>query len=256
MTKKDVNLSVVMVIKDEEFHIGHCLERIKWADEIIILDNGSGDKTREIARKYTKDIFINKSQFNDLLYNKPIEKSKGKWILLVDADEYVTKGLAYEIQTQISTDKCDKKGYSIPFRNLFLGKWLKHGGCYPTYSLRLIRREYASVNKPVHTMFELQKKDVGFLTGHIIHFGEKSIEQRVEKTNRYTTLQVKQRNNQKRIPFLVLQLCLLPFLRFIKMYLLNMGFLDGVHGFIRAQLYMYTWAIVYMKEIEIESNKK
>lgn len=251
-------ISAVMVVKNEEQYIGECLERIKWLDEIVILDNGSTDKTIEIAKKYTKNIFIDTSAFSDLLYNKSIQRAHGEWILLIDADELISPALAREIKKTIMGEDA-AEGYYIPFKHHFLGKWLRYGGCYPSYLPRLAKREKASMQAVIHTPLFVEGR-LGYLKNEIIHLGDKNVYHRVEKTNKYTALQAEQRYKEKRksILFLVLQLSMLPILRFIKMYFVKRGFLDGILGLIRAQLYMYTWFLVYMKEIELTNaqNKK
>lgn len=250
------NISVVMVVKNEEKDIGDCLERIKWADEIVVLDNGSTDKTIEIAKKYTKNIFIDTSEFSDLLYNKPIQRAQGEWILLIDADERISPALAKEIKETIMR-KDAVEGYYIPFKHHFLGKWLRYGGCYPSYLPRLAKREKASMQFVIHSPLCVEGR-LGYLKNEILHIGDKNLYHRVEKTNKYTTLQAEQRYKERRksILFLVSQLSTLPILRFIKMYFVKKGFLDGILGLIRAQLYMYTWFLVYMKEIELINTQK
>lgn len=255
MAKKST-LSVVMVVKNEEEHIGECLKRIQWADEIVILDNGSTDKTIQRALVYTKKIITDVSEFNDLLYNKAIQCAHGTWILLIDPDEHLSEELQTEIQRVIDEDSAKYNGYYIPFKHFFLGKWLRYGGWYPSYLLRLIRREYASVGSEIHGTFTLPKEETGFLKGHILHYGDVSIEQRVRKMNLYSNLDAK-RLGEEKTRITLFTLFFPAFFRGFKSYVLRRGFLDGKRGFIRAVLLFYTTFLAYAKcyETSLDEGK-
>lgn len=249
-------LSVIIITKNEEANIADCLKSISQiASEIIIVDSKSMDKTIAIAKKFTNKIITGKFQNFKEKRELGLKNATCDWILFLDADERISSELAQEINEKI-TAKDGADGYYIPFRNFFLGKWLRYGGWYPEYHLRLARRKKASIENPIHETLYVDGK-VEYLQNHIIHIGDKSLSHRVQKTNRYTTMQAEQRSQEKK-PFmlLILMLCLMPILRFIKIFFFKKGFLDGMHGFIRAYLYMYTWFFVYMKEIEIKENEK
>ncbi len=242
-------ISAVLVVKNEEKHIEECLKRIVWVDEIIILDNGSTDKTLMKARKYTQKIIIDTSPFNDFLYNKAIKKAYGEWIFLIDADERVTDGLREEIINIVSKPNQKMKGYYIPFKHFFLGKWLRYGGWYPSYLLRLIKREHAIVSSPIHEMFTLKKGEAWYLHNHILHYGDLSLEQRVNKINIYSTLEAKELVTKRRAVN-IFTLLFLGVFRCFKSYILRFGFLDGVPGLIRAILLFYTTFLAYAKYYE------
>ncbi len=250
------SLSVIVITKNEEANIKECLESVSQiAEEIIIVDSKSTDNTVAIARKFTRK--ISTGTFRDYKEKREegLKKATNNWVLFLDADERVSQILSKEIRENIEKGNAD--GYYIPFKNFFLGKWLRYGGWYPDYHLRLGKREKVFIENPVHETICV-KGLVGYMKHAINHYSDKSLYHRVNKTNIYTSLQAEQRAGQKNtyLYCLFLQLCILPPLRFVKMYFMKRSFLDGIIGFIRAYLYMYTWFLVYMKEMEINLNKK
>lgn len=124
-------LSVVAVTRNEQDIIGQCLESVKWADEIMVVDSRSMDKTVEIAKKYTNKIF-NVSQRDapsaNINKNLGMEKATGDWILFLDADEIMTPEVRAEIEEVLRKDDKTLDGYLALRKNMFLGKWMKHGG--------------------------------------------------------------------------------------------------------------------------------
>ena len=254
MSKK---ISVVMVVKDEEQHMRECLERIPWADEIIILDNGSTDKSMEIAKQYNAKIYKDTSPFSDFLYDKAIEKATSEWIFLLDPDERVTKGLGEQIKQILTSPKGseEKTGYYIPFKHIFLGRWLKHGGWYPSYLLRVVRREHAKIQGPVHNLFSVNKEQVGYLSDHIIHYGDVSIAQRVTKINIYSSIEAKYLFKEKN-EISYMSLFTAGFILFVKSYIWKKGFLDGNEGFIRAVFLFYTTFLARAKIYEMNIKVK
>src|SRR3989338_3362872 len=247
-------ISVIIITKNEEEMLGDCLNTVfPHVNEIIVVDGQSQDKTVAIAKHFTKKIIVGKFETFKEKREMGLQVAKEPWILFLDADERVSQALAEEIKQEITKkDACD--GYYIPFKHYFLGKWLKHGGWYPSYLPRLAKREKASITNPIHELLCIEGV-AGYLKNDMIHIGDTSVFKRIAKTNMYTTIQAEQRYNENTsILILILKLCSLPVLRFIKIYVVKRGFLDGVHGFIRAYLYMYTWFLVYMKEIELHQN--
>ena len=128
MTKKP-KISTVVIAKNEEEKIGDCLESLAWADEIVVIDSGSEDKTINIARKHKARIFEVKTRGYHRWRNEGLARAEGDWVLYVDADERVPPTLRKEIQEIIK--KTDFSAFAIPRRNIILGKEMKHGGLWP-----------------------------------------------------------------------------------------------------------------------------
>src|SRR3989344_3816517 len=134
-------LSVVISAFNEERKIADCLSSVKFADEIILIDNTSTDKTQEVSKKFTSKIFIRPN--NPMLNvnkNFGFAKTTGDWILSLDADEEVSKELADEIKTLIKKNP-KENGFWIPRKNFTFGKWTEHAGWYPDHQLRLFRKD-------------------------------------------------------------------------------------------------------------------
>ena len=132
-----MKISALILTKDEEEMIDDCLKQLSFADQIIVLDQNSRDKTVGIARKYTKDIFETKEEGFDKNRNTLAKMAKGDWLLYVDADERLNETLVKEIKTAIYEDKY--AAYYFPRKNIILGKWLRHTGFWPDYVPRLFR---------------------------------------------------------------------------------------------------------------------
>jgi glycosyltransferase involved in cell wall biosynthesis len=228
-----VRLSIIIITKNEEEYIRDCLESVKWADEIILVDSFSQDRTLEIAKKYTDKIFQQEWMGYGKQKNFALGKATGKWILNIDADERVTKELAREIKKVIRQDRC--QGYYIPNKAYFLGKWIRHSGWYPDYHLRLFRRGKGKFSERIiHEAVRVEgKKDR--LQGTIEHFTADSIGEYLHRLNRYAELTVLQRRKRT----IWFQVVLYPFVTFFKMYILQKGFLDGIHGLILALCHSY-----------------
>ncbi len=183
------NISVSILAHNEEDYIERTLKSVKgWADEIIVIDAASTDRTKHIAKKYTNKVFTVSNKLN-LNENKQIgtDKCTSEWILYLDADEEVSKELKQEIDTLLSKDT-NNNAFKIPRKNFVNNTWLRFGGWYPDYQLRLFKKNKARFNlQGVHGFLEI-KGEIGRLKKDIIHFGGyRGLHHLFVKTNNYTT---------------------------------------------------------------------
>ena len=260
-------LSVVLATRNEETNIGRCLESVKdIADEIIVVDEYSTDRTREIAEGLGAKVF--KEPHHEIFHitkEKALEKATGDWILQLDADEVVTPELALEIRSVINNQKSeiplekmrlfarhqelvekrdgvvgkktggDIAGYFIPRRNMFLGKPLIHAGVYPDGVIRLVKNGKASFpQKSVHEQIEIDG-EVSWLSHDLLHYDSPTLAKYLMRLNRYTDLhagELKKKKVPKNIFFFIHYSLFKPLYTFLNLYLRHLGFLDGARGFL------------------------
>jgi len=288
-------ISVTVITFNEEKDIDKCLRSIQWVDEIIVVDSFSSDKTVEIAKKYTDKVIQRKwSGFSDQK-NFAAEIALGEWILQFDADERATDMLKEEILGVIN-DSESLDGYYIARKNYWLGKWIKHGGWYPDYAIRLHKKGAGYWEGYSHERFVMNAKAVktGTLKNALIHDNLKSIHEHVQKqifSSLYEMREIVENNfkiywifpfritgiflwrfmkgpkNWLSVRLLYKELIknkvevvwLIPFyplIRFFYMYFLRLGFLDGVAGFWIATLSSTNEALRYAKIWEYLHNKE
>jgi glycosyltransferase involved in cell wall biosynthesis len=255
-------LSVLIPTLNERANIGDCLESVAWADEIVVVDSGSTDGTRELAKSFG-------AQVVDFEWNGRLPKKKNwalqnvdwrsEWVLILDADERITRDLAVEIREVLGNPSLN--GYFINRRFMFMGRWIRHCGYYPSWNLRLIRHrkgryenlhpgDTRSGDNEVHEHVIL-KGNAGWLRHEMVHFAYPDIYTWLEKHNRYSNweaeLEISGRANEpqgigahlvrkrkfktwsRRLPFR-------PMLRFLYSYILKQGFLDGYEGYVFCRL--------------------
>jgi len=249
-------LSVLVPTNNEEGNIRDCLESVKWADEIFIIDSFSSDRTLEIARQYTDRIVQHEYINSATQKNWAIPQAKYEWVLIVDSDERVTKELREEIEKALSENSDEIKGYYIPRKNFFLGKEIKHGGWEYGHdlNLRLFKKDSGRYeDKEVHADVIIDGKAGRFETP-FLHYSYNSIDQYLKKLARYTNwaaMDVAKKG--KNIGWV--EVLLRPFGTFIKMFILKLGFLDGFHGLVLALFSSYYVYIKYVKAWEIRKLK-
>jgi (heptosyl)LPS beta-1,4-glucosyltransferase len=241
------SLSVVVVTLNEEDRIRACLESVAWADEVIVVDAESHDKTAAIARELTDHVFVRPWPGFAAQKNFGIDQAHGEWILSLDADEVVSPALREEIQAELAAAG-RHQGYSVPRRNVFWDRWVRHGGLYPDWQLRLFRRGRGRfVALAVHESVVVDGS-VGRLRGHLEHRSYRDVADFLERTDRYTTLAADDwlAGGRGTRPFA--DLVVRPLGRFLGMYVWRGGFLDGWRGFLLAVLYGY---YVFMRSAKI-----
>ena len=244
-------LSVLIITLNEEKNICRCLESVKWADEIIVIDSYSQDQTVKIAREFTDKIYIEKWQGFAATKNFGLEKTSNEWILWIDADEEVPPELAKEIQESIKSGDFD--GYQIPRKANFLGRWIIHSGWYPGYVLRLIKQDFAHFpEKSVHEYLEPPSK-TGKLNTPILHYTDPNVNHYFNKLNRYTSLAAEELISRDK-KFHFSDLLFRPLHITLKMYILKLGFLDGFQGFLLAVFSGYYVFIKYAKLWELQKH--
>jgi len=279
-------ISVIILTYNEEKNIEICLKSIfEWVEEVFIVDSYSTDKTLEIAQKYTDKIyqhfFVNHyTQFNWALNNLPI---KGEWIMRLDADEYVLPELRNELCEKLPNISKKVTGLYVKRRVYFLGKWIKHGGYYPTWLLRIWRtgKGYCE-ERWMDEHIKVTEGECCFLNNDIVDENKKDLHWWIGKHNNYATreaidiLNLKYnflRNDNIESKFLGTQeqrkrwikekiyanmpLFIRPFLYFIYRYFLRLGFLDGKEGLIFHFLQGFWYRfLVDAKIYEIERKAK
>jgi glycosyltransferase involved in cell wall biosynthesis len=227
-------LSVIIVTLNEERNIERCLRSVQWADEIIVVDAFSTDRTVELCRRLNANVIQRSWEGYAPQKQFALSIASRAWVLLVDADEEVPPELHREIESVISMQhNCN--GYEIARKSFFLGQWMKHGGWYPGYQLRLFLKATASIpQRPVHEGVEVQGT-VGKLRNPLNHFTYYSLSQYLAKLNDYTSLDVMNRlNNKRHRTVRWFNFIINPFSVFVRMYFVLTGFKDGFRGLLLA----------------------
>ena len=233
-------LTVIVLAKNEAAQIGDCLQSVRFADERLVVDSGSTDATITIAREHATRII--KTDWLGFSATKALglKEATGDWILWLDADERVTPELAQEMAGLLSTTPI--AGYYLARKTFFLGRWIKHCGWYPGYTLRLFQREAGQFSDDlVHESVRVTGP-TAFLTHPLIHYTDPTLEQYFVKLNHYTTLAARQLYLSGR-RFRLTDLLARPIFTFVKMYVFKRGFLDGMQGLILCTLsaaYVFT----------------
>jgi len=291
MTQK-VPVSVIIPVKNEEQNIAACLESVQWADEAWVVDSGSTDRTVDVARRYTDKIecFEFRGGYpkkkNWALETLPF---RNEWILIVDADERVMPDLEAEIRVLFEKNPVENDGYYINRRLIFLGRWIRHCGWYPSWNLRLFKHRLGRYEKleteeventgdvEVHEHVVLNGRS-GYLKNDLLHEDFKSIFHFVERHNRYSNWDARVYANlaqgigssqvinasffgspleRKRfIKKVWVKIPGRPFLRFIWMYFLKLGFLDGKPGLIFCTLMSMHEAVISAKLYEMRLKEE
>ena len=236
------SIAAVVITKDEERNIADCLASVVWVDEIVVVDACSTDRTVELARRFTDKVFVRPWPGYGPQKNFGIEQATADWILIMDADERVSDELREEIIAVLgkspSPSPSPSRGegspvvaYRIPRRNYYYGRWVRWGGVYPDYQIRLFRKGDTRYNDVQLHENLLVKGSVGTLVGHLDHFTERQIEDHFRKFGIYTTLAAQEKLKQiKSVGWS--DLLIRPLVITFKTYFVKQGFRDGVRGLI------------------------
>jgi glycosyltransferase involved in cell wall biosynthesis len=249
---RKIPLSVVIISKNAASQIGACIDSVAFADDILVVDSGSEDETRAIAE--VKGCRVIEKEWLGFGRQKQfaVGEAKNDWVLCLDVDERVSPALADSICGAIATQ--GYKAYRMPRRNRFLGKWLTHGEGYPDWSLRLFHRNYASwSNDPVHEAV-ITTVDVGTLKGDLLHDSAEEVTTYLAKQNRYSSLHA-DALFQQGVRAGYLKLFLSPLARFLKFYIVRLGFLDGGPGFAHVAIGCFAAFAKYAKLIELSQKQ-
>jgi glycosyltransferase involved in cell wall biosynthesis len=254
-----MTLSVAIAAMDEEANIARTLASVRWADEIVLVDSGSKDRTCDIAHEFGARVISEPWRGYVAQKQYAIDLCTKDWVLLLDADEEVSPGLAEEIRAVLA-DPNALNGYWTPRKNLFLGRWIKHGGFYPDPKLRLFRRATAVVaGFDPHDRIDL-KAGVDPRTGRfqnaLIHYTYPTLTYYIGHMNRYSSLGAELAVAKGHRSFSVADIVLRPLATFFYNYVVRLGFLDGREGLL---LHLYHAVYVswkYAKAWELARSRE
>jgi len=247
--KDRLNLSVTIITLNVEQSLSKCLQSVAFADEIIVVDSGSEDKTCDIAQEFGACVLHQDWLGYGAQKQFAVEQAKHDWVLCLDADEWVSEELRDSIKSTLQNPQY--KAYQFPRCNRFLGRWLRHGEGYPDYNLRLYHRRYAAWTlDPVHEHVKTES-EVGRLNGDLMHESEEGLERYLQKQNRYTSLQAQALFEQGK-GFSLVNMLFSPVFRFIKFYLIRSGWRDGIPGLIHISIGCFNTFIKNAKLIGIQ----
>lgn len=248
-------ISVVIPILNEEKNLDRCLGSVVWVDDILVVDMGSTDKSVEVCKKYGAKIIKRVPKNGNFDDNRlfGMQNTTSDWILKLDADEELTKELQEEIKILLNDDPVkDIDGYFLRNKIFMFGKEIKHGFVKPcSNEFRLFRKDKWKYNPTrFHQQITVTGK-TGFLKNYYYHYNNKSISQFISKTNRYTDLDSKYFFNHN-TRFSLFGVYLSFFKIFLKLFVIQKGFLDGTLGLITCSLYSFYYWLEKLKVYELE----
>lgn len=248
----------MLAVFNEGKNIASCLESVKdIADEIIVVDGTSTDDTVEIAKKYGAKVTITSNPpIFHINKQKAVDLATRTWILQMDADEIVDSDLAHEITTLIQDEEA-KNGYYVARKNYFIHQWMKKGGMYPDYVIRLFKRGKGKFPaKSVHEQIEIDG-EVGYLVNPLVHRPYPTFSEYLRKANTYTSL-TRDELIRKKTPInfntIFQHLFYLPARTFFSLYVRHQGFTDGWWGFVWATFSGLHFPWAFIKYLQYTSN--
>lgn len=224
-------LSVTIITKNEAQNIRACLESVKWANEIIVVDSGSTDDTVAICREYTPHVYHHNWPGFGMQKNRALSYATREWIFSIDADERVTPELRGEIEQTMREGKLP--GYELPRLSSFCGRYMRHSGWYPDYVTRLFRRGKGEFSGDLVHERVIIHGTTGRLRQNLLHESFRDLDQLLGKMNHYSTAGAMMLA-QKGREVTLLQAVLHGLWAFVRSYILRVGFLDGTEGFMLA----------------------
>lgn len=239
-------LTVALIVRNESANLRACLKTVGWADEIVIIDSGSDDDTTAIAREYTDRVYGERDwQGYGIQRRRAEARASGDWILMIDADERITPELRAEIESAIAADARDRV-YALPRLSFCFGRFIRHGGWYPDYVVRLYPRGRAGYDDaPVHEKVRYPPDmRVVRLRGDLLHYTYRDMEHYLVKSAAYAAAWASMRDRAGKQANLAQGLWH-AFACFLRMYLLRAGFLDGRAGLLLALLSAHSTFVKY-----------
>ena len=251
-------ISAVIICKNEQDNIERCLKSLNWVDEIVVYDSGSTDNTINIAQKLGAKVHQGPWLGFGPSKHEATKRASHDWILSLDADEEVSDHLRQEIQVKLATLDADYI-YKIPRVSFYLGRWIRHGGWYPDYQIRLFNRTtHQWNNAEIHERVVPLKgnlEHIAELENDLQHYVFKNIEHQVQTNNRYSSLQAQAMYKNKK-SFSYFHLFTKPYVKFIECYFVKLGFLDGWAGYAIARNAAYSALLKWLKLKEIYDLQK
>ena len=247
-------LSLVVITLNEQENIQRCLKSVPFAQDIIVLDSGSTDRTREVAESMGARVFNEKWRGYYGQKVRATELAKHDWVLSLDADEALSSQLIQEIQALFAGKNGElADGYEMARLSFHLGRWIRHGGWYPDRQIRLFHRQRCQWRSG-HLHERVEGNNIARAKGNLLHYVFKDLADQVETNNEYSSLGAKDLVAQGKA-FILIKLIFKPLLKFIETYIYNRGFLDGLPGFIIAVGASYSLFLKYAKHWEMTSKK-
>lgn len=259
MAEKKIKLSVAIATYNEAHNIEACLSSIlPIADEIVLVDGGSHDATVSLARKFhARIIETNNPPIFHINKQKALEASLGEWILQLDADEVIPENLREEIVKTIHDETQDTKGFFIARRNYFWGHFMKKGGQYPDYVIRLVKRGVAAFPcKSVHEQIKVEGS-VGYLKHPMLHYSYKNRSDYWKKADSYTSLTAAELREKALSPveMFLNYFFIKPVLTFLSIYIRHKGFMDGLVGLEFSLYSALHYPMAYKKYLFLKNEK-
>ena len=224
-------ISILLPTFDSAATVRDTLESIKWADEILVVDSFSTDRTLEICKEFGARIVQHEYTNSAKQKNWALPQCRNEWVLQIDTDETLEAGLREEIEEAVTSSSENVHAFRFPRKNHVLGRWMRHAGVYPDYQTRLLRRDSGRwIEREVHAHVVVSG-EVGTLKHHLMHYGMPNISKQLRNLDRYTRYEADELRKQG-IRFSWSRVVLRPWLIFIHRYFWLRGIFDGWRGFI------------------------
>ncbi len=247
-------VSAVIICKNEEKNIAGCLQSISWCDEIVIIDGYSTDNTFNIAKLYSDKVLQNEWKSFADQREFALTKAKYEWIFSLDADERCTKELENEIKSLLQNESLTQSGFEIPRKSFFLNRWIRHGGWYPNFQLRLFKKTAARVSERLVHESYVVNGHTARIKNDILHYTVTSISEYVNKINLYSTLSAREKSLKRKVNFIDIHFY--PIFAFFHQYILKGNLLDGMGGLMVSKFHMITKLLNNIKIWELQNKNK
>lgn len=247
-----MNISVLILAKNEQNAIKDCLNQLSFAAQIVVLDQESTDKTREIASKFTDEIINSSSQDFSTNRNLLLKSAKCKWIMYLDCDERLSEQNIAELKATLEKGNC--QAYYFPRKNIVLGKWLKHGGWWPDYVPKLFQKDkLVKWQGRVHESPIVDGK-FGYMLHPLSHLTAKSMSSMLEKTIKWAKVEAELAFENDHLRVSVAKTTKAMIGEFARRYVVKLGFLDGTVGLIESIFQSLHKAVITVYLWELQNN--